>query len=382
MKRSTERILTTHTGSLPRPDNLMQLMIAREQGQPVDASELAGTVRNAVAEAVKHQVAAGIDIISDGEMSKIGFANYVKDRLAGFGGRSNPLTAQDILDHPDLNVHLLRRKEGGGGRNFIPACTGPISLRDQDAVHRDIANLRAAVQEVQPEGVFMPAASPGAIAQVMQNNYYPTQEAYLYALADAMRYEYQTIVAAGFSLQLDCPDLAMQRHVRFADAPIDEFRRHLQQSVEVLNYALSGIPPEQVRVHVCWGNYQGPHHRDVPLKDIIDLLLNIQGNALSIEAANPRHEHEWKVFEQVRLPEGKILIPGLIDSCTNYIEHPEVVAQRLVRFACVVGRENVIAGTDCGFDTFAGASAVAPSVAWAKLQSLAEGARLASQELW
>ena len=382
MKRSTERILTTHTGSLPRPDNLMQMMIAREQGQPVDASELAGTVRNAVAEAVKHQVAVGIDIISDGEMSKIGFANYVKDRLTGFGGRSNPLTAQDILDHPDLNVHLLRRKEGGGGRNFIPACTGPISLRDQDAVHRDIANLKAALQEVRPEGVFMPAASPGAIAQVMQNNYYPTQEAYLYALADAMRYEYQTIVAAGLSLQLDCPDLAMQRHVRFADAPIEEFRRHLQQSVEVLNYALSGIPPEQVRVHVCWGNYQGPHHRDVPLKDIIDLLLNIQGNALSIEAANPRHEHEWTVFEQVRLPEGKILIPGLIDSCTNYIEHPEVVAQRLVRFARVVGRENVIAGTDCGFDTFAGASAVAPSVAWAKLQSLAEGARLASQELW
>ena len=382
MKRSTERILITHTGSLPRPDNLMQMMIAREQGQPVDASELAGTVRNAVAEAVKHQVAVGIDIISDGEMSKIGFANYVKDRLTGFGGRSNPLTAQDILDHPDLNVHLLRRKEGGGGRNFIPACTGPISLRDQDAVHRDIANLKAALQEVRPEGVFMPAASPGAIAQVMQNNYYPTQEAYLYALADAMRYEYQTIVAAGLSLQLDCPDLAMQRHVRFAEAPIEEFRRHLQQSVEVLNYALSGIPPEQVRVHVCWGNYQGPHHRDVPLKDIIDLLLKIQGNALSIEAANPRHEHEWTVFEQVRLPEGKILIPGLIDSCTNYIEHPEVVAQRLVRFAHVVGRENVIAGTDCGFDTFAGASAVAPSVAWAKLQSLAEGARLASQELW
>ena len=382
MRRSTTRILTTHTGSLPRPDNLMQMMIAREQGQPVPASALAGTIQNAVADAVKHQVAVGIDIISDGEMSKIGFVNYVKDRLTGFADRSDPLTAQDILDHPDLNVHLLRRTEGGGGRNFIPACTGPISLRDQDAVHRDIANLQASLQEVQPEGVFMPAASPGAIAQVMQNNYYPTQEAYLYALADAMRYEYQTIVAAGFSLQLDCPDLAMQRHVRFADAPIDEFRRHLQQSVEVLNYALSGIPPEQVRVHVCWGNYQGPHHRDVPLKDIIDLLLKIQGNALSLEAANPRHEHEWNVFEQVRLPEGKILIPGLIDSCTNYIEHPEVVAQRLVRFARVVGRENVIAGTDCGFDTFAGASVVAPSVAWAKLQSLAEGARLASQELW
>jgi 5-methyltetrahydropteroyltriglutamate--homocysteine methyltransferase len=379
MKRSTERILTTHTGSLPRPDSLMQLMIAREQGKAVDASELAETVRNAVADAVKHQVAVGIDIISDGEMSKIGFANYVKDRLTGFGGQSNPLIAQDILDHPDL--YVLRRNEGGG-RNFMPACTGPISLRDRDAVHRDIANLKVVLQEVQPEGVFMPAASPGAIAQVMQNNYYPTQEAYLYALADAMRYEYQTIVAAGFSLQLDCPDLAMQRHVRFAGASIDEFRRYLQQGVEVLNYALSDIPPEQVRVHVCWGNYHGPHHRDVPLKEIIDLLLKIQGDALSIEAANPRHEHEWNVFEQVRPPAGKILIPGMIDSCSNYIEHPEVVAQRIVRFAHVVGRENVIAGTDCGFDTFAGASAVAPSIAWAKLQSLAEGARLASQELW
>jgi 5-methyltetrahydropteroyltriglutamate--homocysteine methyltransferase len=360
----------------------MQMMMAREQGQPVPAGELADTVHHAVADSVKHQVGVGIDIISDGEMSKIGFANYVKDRLTGFGGQSIPFTAQDILDHPDLKVHLVRRNEDGGGRNFIPACTGPISLRDQDAVHRDIANLKAALQEVQPEGVFMPAASPGAIAQVMQNSYYPTQEAYLYALADAMRYEYQTIVAAGFSLQLDCPDLAMQRHVRFAEASIDEFRRHLQQSVEVLNYALGGIPPEQVRIHVCWGNYHGPHHRDVPLKEIIDLLLKIQGNALSIEAANPRHEHEWNVFEQVRLPAGKILIPGVIDSCTNYIEHPEVVAQRLVRFAHVVGRENVIAGTDCGFDTFAGTSAVAPSVAWAKLQSLAEGARLASQELW
>ncbi len=382
MRRSTTRILTTHAGSLPRPDNLMQMMIAREQGQPVDASELADTVRNAVADAVKHQVAAGIDIVSDGEMSKIGFANYVKDRLTGFGGQSTPFTPQDILEHPDLNMRMFRRNEDGGGRNFIPACTGPISLRDQDAVHRDIANLKAALQEVHPEGVFMPAASPGAIAQVMQNNYYSTQEAYLYALADAMRYEYQTIVAAGFSLQLDCPDLAMQRHVRFADVSIDEFRRHLQQSIKVLNYALSGIPPEHVRVHVCWGNYHGPHHRDVPLKEIIDLLLKIQGDALSLEAANPRHEHEWNVFEQVRLPEGKILIPGVIDSCSNYIEHPEVVAQRIVRFARVVGRENVIAGSDCGFDTFAGAGVVAPSVAWAKLESLAEGARLASRELW
>lgn len=382
MQRSTERILTTHTGSLPRPDGLMQMMLAREQGQSVDAGELANIIRHAVADVVKQQVAVGIDIVSDGEMSKIGFANYVKDRLTGFSGQSQPLTLRDLLDYPDLPAHLLRRREGSGGRNFIPACTGPISLRDQQAVEGDIANLKAALQAVQSEGAFMPAASPGAIAQVMENTYYPTQEAYLYALADVMRYEYQAIVAAGFVLQLDCPDLAMQRHVRFADAPIDEFRKHLQQSVEVLNYALNGIPHEQVRCHVCWGNYHGPHHRDVPLKAIIDLLLKIECSALSLEAANPRHEHEWSVFEQIRLPEGKILIPGMIDSCTNYIEHPELVAQRIVRFARVVGRENVIAGTDCGFDTFAGASAVAPGIAWAKLQSLAEGARLASQELW
>ena len=382
MKRSAERILTTHTGSLPRPGNLAQLMVTREQGQPVDAIELADNVRNAVTDVVKHQVAVGIDIISDGEMSKIGFANYVKDRLTGFDGESNPVVAQDVLDYPDLRVRMFRRNEGSESRYFTPACTGSITLRDRDAVHHDIANLKAALQEFQPAEVFMPAASPGTIAQVMQNSYYPTQDAYLYALADAMRYEYQAIVAAGFLLQLDCPDLAMQRHTRFAGASIDEFRKQAQQNIEVLNYALTGISPEKIRIHVCWGNYAGPHHRDVPLKDIIDLLLKIEGNALSIEAANPRHEHEWNVFEEVHLPEGKILIPGLIDTCSTYLEHPEVVAQRLARFARVAGRENVIAGTDCGFGTFVGASNVAPSLAWAKLQSLTDGARLASQELW
>ena len=382
MKRSTERILTTHTGSLPRPDSLVQLMVAREQGKPVDATVLADNVQNAVADVVEHQVAVGIDIISDGEMSKIGFANYIKDRLTGFDGQSNPIVAQDVLDHPDLRVRMFRRNEGSESRYFTPACTGPITLRDKEAVHHDIANLKAALQESQPAEVFIPAASPGTIAQVMQNNYYPTQEAYLYALADAMRYEYQAIVEAGFLLQLDCPDLAMQRHTRFANASLDEFRRQIEQNIEVLNYALTGISPEQVRVHVCWGNYPGPHHRDVPLKEILDLLFKIQGNALSIEAANPRHAHEWKVFEEVRLPDGKLLIPGVIDTCSTYIEHPQVVAQRLLQFARVIGRENVIAGTDCGFGTFVGASAVAPSVAWDKLQSLAEGAELASAELW
>jgi len=382
MKRSTERILTTHTGSLPRPQNLAQLMIAREQGKAVNAQELESSVRNAVAEVVKRQVDVGIDIISDGEMSKIGFANYVKDRLTGFGGESNPVVAQDVLDHPDLRVRMFRRNEGGESRYYTPACDGPINLRDKDAVHQDIAHLKAALQGVRVEEVFMPAASPGTIAQVMQNNYYPTQEAYLYALANAMRYEYQAIVEAGFLIQLDCPDLAMQRHTRYAAASIDEFRKQVQQNIEVLNYALNGISPDRIRIHVCWGNYPGPHHRDVPLKDIIDLLFTIQGDALSIEAANPRHEHEWKVFEHVALPEGKILIPGVIDTCSTYVEHPDVIAQRLVRFAQVVGRENVIAGTDCGFGTFLGTSIIAPSVAWDKLRSLAEGARIATEELW
>ncbi len=382
MKRSTERILTTHAGSLPRPENLLQLMLAKEKGESVDSALLADTIRNTVTDVVKHQNAVGVDVVSDGEMSKIGFANYVKDRLTGFDGESNPTVAQDVLDHPDMRVRMFRRNEGSESRYFTPSCTGPITLRDREAVHHDIANLRAAMLESQATEAFVPAASPGTIAQVMQNKYYPTQEAYLYALADAMRYEYQAIVAAGFLLQLDCPDLAMQRHTRFANASIDEFRKQVEQNIEALNYALTGISPEQVRIHVCWGNYPGPHHRDVPLKDILDLLLKIHGNAFSIEAANPRHEHEWNVFQQVCLPEGKLLIPGFIDTCSTYIEHPEVVAQRIVRFAQVVGRENVIAGTDCGFGTFVGASAVAPSVAWDKMQSLAEGARLASEKLW
>jgi len=382
MQRSTERILTTHAGSLPRPDELARLLIERSQGEPVAALTLAEQVRQAVAAAVQQQASVGIDILSDGEMSKIGFANYVKDRLTGFEGKSNPTVAQDVLDHPDLRIRMFRRNEGSASRYFTPACTGPITLRDKKAVHQDIANLQAALQGVPPSDVFLPAASPGTIAQAMQNQYYPSQEAYLYALADAMRYEYQAIVEAGLLLQLDCPDLAMQRHTRFADASLDDFRRQVQQNIEALNYALTGLSPEQIRIHVCWGNYPGPHHRDVPLKDILDLLLTIHGTGFSIEAANPRHEHEWKVFEEVRLPEDKVLIPGVIDTCSTYVEHPKVVAGRLLRFAQVIGRERVIAGTDCGFGTFVSASPLAPSVAWAKLGSLTEGARLASRELW
>ncbi len=383
MKRSTERILTTHTGSLPRPSDLLQLIYAREEGQPPDMEVFDEHVRNAVLNTVKHEAAIGIDVPSDGEMGKSSFVNYVKNRLTGFGGESTPFVAQDMLDHPDL---MQRAAASGGGRVRTripaPACDGPITLKDREAVLHDIANFRTALQEVSCEEAFMSSASPGVIAQVMQNKYYPGREAYLYAIADAMRYEYKAIADAGFLLQLDCPDLAADRHLLIPDATSEEFRRHVQQNVEVLNYALADIPPEQVRIHVCWGNYPGPHHRDVPLKDILDLLLQISANALSIEAANPRHEHEWRVFESVKLPDDKILIPGLIDSNTNYIEHPELVAQRLLRFAHLVGRERVIAGTDCGFGTFAGFTLVAPSIAWAKLESLVEGARLASQELW
>jgi 5-methyltetrahydropteroyltriglutamate--homocysteine methyltransferase len=383
MKRSIDRILTTHTGSLPRPDALIQFIHAREQGEDVDATVFAGEVHQAVTDTVQHEVALGIDVISDGEMGKSSFVNYVKDRLTGFGGQSTPFVARDMLDHPDL----LQRIGGGGrvrARIPAPACDGPITVKDPTAIHRDIENYQTAIKQAQPEPTeaFLTAASPGVIAQVMHNYYYPSREAYLYALADAMRYEYKAIVDAGLLLQVDCPDLAADRHLLIPDATPEEFRRHIQQNVEVLNYALADIPVEQVRVHVCWGNYSGPHHRDVPLRDIIDLLFQVRCTALSIEAANPRHEHEWKLFESVHLPEGKIVILGLIDTGTNYIEHPELVAQRLVRFARLVGRENVLAGTDCGFGTFAGFAPVVGSIAWAKLRTLVEGAELATRELW
>ncbi len=381
MKRSTDRILTTHTGSLPRPQDLVQLIYAKEEGQPIDGTLFATRVQNAVLDTVRHEIEVGVDIISDGEMSKSSFVNYIKNRLNGFGGESTPFVARDMRDHPEL----LQRIGGGNTvrtRIPAPACDGPITLKDANAVHQDIANFKAALQETHSEEAFMTAASPGVIAQVMANKYYPSREAYLYAIADAMRYEYKAIAEAGFILQLDCPDLAGDRHLFMPEASIEEFRKHVEESIEVLNYALTGIDPEQVRVHVCWGNYSGPHHLDVELKNIVDLIVNVRANAISIESSNPRHEHEWEVFESVQLPEEKILIPGVIDSKTNYIEHPELVAQRILRFAKLVGKEHVIAGSDCGFGTFAGFSFVVPSIAWAKLEILAQGARLASKALW
>lgn len=378
MERSTARILTTHTGSLPRPDDLVPLLYAQATGEAVDTAQLAARVREAVADVVRKQMDVGLDVINDGEMGKVGYSTYVATRLTGFEGEGAALAAgpSDIREFPTFAQRRQR------ARFSTPACTGPIAYRDLDAVRADLDNLAAAVKDVAPAEVFVSAASPGVISLFLENRHYPSHEAYLMALADAMKAEYDAIHRAGFLLQLDCPDLAMGRHIQFADASLGEFKRNLHLHVEALNHALADIPPDRLRMHLCWGNYEGPHHHDVPLREILATVLTARPNAISFEAANPRHEHEWRVFEDVALPEEKVLIPGILDSTTNYIEHPELVAQRIVRFATLVGRERVIAGTDCGFATFAGSSAVDPAITWAKLQALSEGAALASRQLW
>jgi 5-methyltetrahydropteroyltriglutamate--homocysteine methyltransferase len=342
-------------------------------------------VREAVQDAVHQQVEAGIDIVSDGEMGKPGFVQYITSRLTGFQGEvaSRPFEAQDLLDYPEVQKRLFVTETGEPQpRPRTPTNDGPITYVGEAELRADLENLRAAATSERAEGAFMPAISPGCVAMLLGTLYYPNRREYLQALADALRVEYRAIVDAGFVLQVDCPDLALGRHEEFAQKSLDEFRANIELHVEALNAALDGIDPEQVRVHVCWGNYPGPHHHDVPLGDIIDIVLRINANGLSLEGANPRHQHEWKVFESVSFPPDKVLVPGVIDTCTNYIEHPEVVAQRIARYAGVVGRERVIAGTDCGFGTMAGRSAVVPEIAYAKLASLAEGARLASAELW
>ena len=380
MKRSADRFLTTHTGSLPRPEDLVRTMFAREEGVPVDAAALAARTRSAVAEIVRKQADAGLDVIDDGELSKPSYATYVKDRLSGFGGTSQPLQYRDLVDFPELAKRVFG--DPGRSRRRTPACNGPIAVRDARAAEVDADNLKAGLASAPATEGFLTAASPGVISLFFRNDHYPSHETYLYAIADAMRHEYEAVVRAGLLLQVDCPDLAMGRHIQFAGLGIDEFRRMARLHVEALNHALSGVPADRVRMHVCWGNYEGPHHHDVPLADIIDIVFAARPSGVSFEAANPRHAHEWRLFERVKLPEGKILIPGVLESKTNYIEHPELVAQRIGRYAKLVGRENVIGGTDCGYGTWVGQAAVDPGVVWAKLQSLAEGARLASREFW
>jgi 5-methyltetrahydropteroyltriglutamate--homocysteine methyltransferase len=380
MTRSTDRFLTTHTGSLPRPDDLIRTMYAKEEGVPVEPAALAARVRDAVAEVVKKQTTAGIDVVNDGEMSKPSYATYVKDRLAGFGGAGNTFVYQDLADYPNLAKRVFG--DPGRSRRKTPACNAAISVRDAHAASNDVANLKAALKAVGHGEAFMSAASPGVIALFFKNEHYSTHEKYLYAIADAMRREYETIAAAGFTLQIDCPDLAMGRHIQFADLSLADFKKRAALNIEVLNHALAAIRPERLRLHLCWGNYEGPHHHDVALADIIELIFAARPQAISFEAANPRHGHEWTVFERVKLPPGKVLIPGVIESKSNFIEHPELIAQRISRYARLVGREHVIAGSDCGYGTWVGQAAVDPDVVWAKLAALSEGARIASREFW
>jgi 5-methyltetrahydropteroyltriglutamate--homocysteine methyltransferase len=382
MKRSIDRILTTHTGSLPRPDRLVELMFEKEEGRPVDRALLERRVSESVSEIVARQADIGISVVSDGEMSKPSYATYVTERLTGFGGKSQRPKLSDILEFPNVASHYFNDPGVQRLNMNRPACNAPVKAKGRVEFEADIANFKQAIAAVEVEDAFMTAASPGVVSMFLGNTFYKTEEEFLWAVAEAMKPEYRAIIDAGFVLQLDCPDLAMTRHREFADRPLGDFREYLQRHIEVLNGAIADLPPERVRVHLCWGNYPGPHHRDVPLREIIDLILTVRAHGLVFEAANSRHEHEWKVFENMKLPEGKVLIPGVIESMSNRIEHPELVAQRIVRFANVVGRENVIAGSDCGFGTFVGVALVEPEIAWAKLGSLVEGARLASAELW
>jgi 5-methyltetrahydropteroyltriglutamate--homocysteine methyltransferase len=378
VKRSTNRILTTHTGSLPRPKDLLALLQDWEAGRLSAEAALHDRARSAVLDIVKKQAEAGLSVINDGEQGRADYTIYVKDRLTGFSGESSPWPNADADEFPEW-AEMARQFAPPFQKR--PACTGPVEWKDWPAVERDIRNLKDAAAG-RSEEVFMTSPSPGQIGRFLQNRYYPSDEKYLYTLADVMRREYQAIVQAGFILQLDCPDLALGRHTQFAHLSLQQFRDVAAMHVEVLNHAVADIPADRMRMHICWASTGGPHHRDVPLRDIVDVVIKARPSGLVIAGANPRHEHEWKVWRDVPLPAGKVLVAGVIDSTTNFIEHPELVAERIVRYASVVGRENVIAGVDCGFGTFAGRVQVDTNIVWHKLRSLVEGARLASKELW
>jgi 5-methyltetrahydropteroyltriglutamate--homocysteine methyltransferase len=375
------RILTTHTGSMPRPPRLLELMRASVQGQTIDRVEYERVLTEAVADTVASQREAGVDIVSDGEMSKVAWNIYAKYRLSGFGGtRPRPASLEDE-EFPDVAEYLPPQSRVASMSEF-PVCDGPVRYVGTDAVRRDIENFKHALAPTDATGAFMTSASPGAICGVFGEGYYPTYETYLAAVTEAMKEEYRAIVDAGLTLQLDAPDLTIEAHRKFRGLTTEQFRRIVAINIQAMNAATAGLPEDQLRLHVCWGNIPRPHTHDIPLQDILELLLEARVGALSIEASNPRHEHEWRLFENVRLPDGMLLIPGVIDSTSNYVEHPELVAERITRFAKLVGREKVLAGSDCGFGTGAGGGWVAPSVVRRKLQSLTEGAQIASQTLW
>jgi 5-methyltetrahydropteroyltriglutamate--homocysteine methyltransferase len=379
MPRSTDRIVTTHAGSLPRPDDVVEMIWGGIEGKPPDADALETRLDEAVAEVVRRQRDSGVDLVSDGELSKPGFSNYINDRFTGFEGRAE-FQADDVADFPNLAMRLFATP--AMAHLVFANCVDEVTVKDPDAVHRDIDRLKRALGDIPPSEAFMGAISPGQVAFNFPDQHYGSHEKYLDALAQALRHEYKAITDAGFSLQIDSPDLAMAAHCRSVGSSIQSWDTHLPMAIEALNAALDGIPEEQVRLHVCWGNYAGPHHKDVPLRGIIEPVLKANAGTFYVEGANPRHEHEWEVFKEVALPEGKDLILGVIDVKVNAVEHPRLVAQRLVRLAEVVGRENVVAGTDCGFDTFIRFSQVDPDVVWLKLQALSEGAAMASDELW
>jgi 5-methyltetrahydropteroyltriglutamate--homocysteine methyltransferase len=377
---SAGRFLTTHVGSLPREDDLIALMFAREDGLPLDPGAVESRIEQAVAHVVRKQAEAGLDIINDGEQSKPSYATYIKDRLNGFGGTGNSYVFQDLEDFPGTKARTV----GDEGRKHrkTPACNAPITVKDMDAVHRDAANLNTALALHPGRQAFMSAASPGVTALFFRNDYYAREEDYLFALAEGLRHEYEAIAAAGIILQIDCPDLAMGRHTQFRELTLSQFRDRMMLNIDALNHATANIPETQLRMHMCWGNYPGPHHCDVPFRDIIDLVWRARPHAIQFEAANPRHAHEYEMFSELGLPEGKLLIPGVVECQSTYIEHPELIAQRIGRYADLVGRDNVQAGVDCGFSIHVGSAGVDREVVWAKMAALAQGAAIASRKYW
>lgn len=370
------RIKTTHVGSLPRSQDVVDFIFARENEQPFDQAEFDACMTSAVSETVRKQVEAGVDIVSDGETSKISYATYVKDRYTGFAGDSPRNAPADLKMFPGFLKRLA--DDGGTPKYARPMCVGEVVSKGQGELEKDIANLKAAMAEHGAERGFMNAASPGVISLFLQNDYYKNREAYLAALADAMKTEYETIVASGLDLQLDCPDLALSRHMLFTDLSDEEFIKVANMHVEALNHALSDVPADKVRVHICWGNYEGPHCCDIPMSKMFDTLMATKSRYVLFETSNPRHGHEWTTFRDRKrdIPDDKVLVPGVVDTTTNFVEHPELVAERITRFVDIVGAERVIAGSDCGFGTFAGFGAIDPDIAYAKLKSLSEGAAL------
>lgn len=374
---ASDRFLTTHVGSLPRPEALLDLVFAREAGEQISEADFDAAVERATAYVIKRQIEAGVSVINDGEQSKPSYATYIKHRLSGFGGEAGQYEFADLEAFPGAKEQVFGNK--GRAKRSAPACTSPITVIDMEAPKIDAERLKRLANG---HATFMSAASPGVTALFFPNQYYASDEEYVFALAEGLRHEYETIAAAGITLQVDCPDLAMGRHVQFTHLSLEDFRKRIGMNIAALNHAVQNIPPEQLRMHLCWGNYPGPHHCDVALEEIADIIWTAKPQTVLLEGANPRHAHEFAFFEQHPLPEGKILCPGMIEPQSPYIEHPELIAQRIGRYADLLGRERIMVGVDCGFSVHAGSNSLDPDIVWAKLATLSEGAAIASGRYW